>query len=102
MLALIEQLNAVWINQAYEVFYGITGITANPAVHPYAALDKLGTTCTTASDCGDPAANMCIKKRVDSRAKVCAATAVAPRCPTGTFFKQLREGETIVAAACVK
>ena len=100
--ALIEQLNAQWINQSYEVFYGITGITANPGVHPYAALDKLGATCATASDCGDPAANLCIKKRVDSRTKVCAATAVAPRCPTGTFFKQLREGATIVAAACVK
>ena len=100
--ALVEQLNAEWINQEKEVYYGIMGITANPAVHPYAALDKIGTVCTQASDCGDPDANLCIKKRVDSRNKVCAAKAVASKCPTGTYFKQIRSGETIVAAGCVK
>jgi hypothetical protein len=100
--AIVEQLNAQWINRAYEVFYGITGITANPAVHPYAALDQIGTTCTQASDCGDANANLCIKKRVDSRNKVCAAKAVANKCPAGTYFKQLRQGQTIVAAGCVK
>ncbi len=100
--AVVEQLNAQWINQSYEVFYGIMGITANPAVHPYAALDKIGTTCTVASDCGDPSANLCIKKAVNSVKKVCAATAVANKCPTGTYFKQLRQGDTIVAAGCVK
>jgi hypothetical protein len=84
------------------VFYGIMGITANPAVHPYAALDKIGTTCTAASDCGDPSANLCIKKAVNATKKVCAAAAVSNRCPTGTYFKQLRQGETIVAAGCVK
>ena len=100
--ALVEQLNAEWINQSQEVYYGIIGTTANPAVHPYAALDKIGTVCTQASDCGDPEANLCIKKRVDSRNKVCAAKAVASKCPTGTYFKQIRSGETIVAAGCVK
>jgi hypothetical protein len=101
--ALVEQLNAEWINNSYEVYYGIMGITANPAVHPYAALDKIGQVCTQASDCGDAEANLCIKKRVDSRNKVCAAKAVAGgKCPTGTYFKQLRQGETIVASGCVK
>ena len=100
--ALVEQLNAQWINQAYEVFYGIMGITANPAVHPYAALDKIGATCTQASDCGDPDANLCIKKRVNSVGKVCAAKAVAKKCPAGTYYKQLAQGDTIVAAGCVK
>jgi hypothetical protein len=100
--AIVEQLNAQWINEAREVFYGMMGITANPAVHPYAALDKIGTTCTAASDCGDPDANLCIKKRIDSTKKVCAAKAVSNKCPTGTYFKQLRQGETIVAAGCVK
>ncbi|HEY5924861.1 MAG TPA: hypothetical protein VIV11_24440 [Kofleriaceae bacterium] len=100
--AIVEQLNGQWINNSYEVFYGIMGITANPAVHPYAALDKIGVTCTQASDCGDPDANLCIKKRVDATKKVCAAKAVASKCPTGTYFKQLRQGETIVAAGCVK
>lgn len=100
--AIVEQLNGQWINSSYEVFYGITGITANPAVHPYAALDKIGATCTEASDCGDPDANLCIKKRVNSRNKVCAAKAVARKCPEGTYFKQLRQGDTIVAAGCVK
>lgn len=33
---------------------------------------------------------------------VCAAKAVASKCPAGTYFKQLRQGETIVAAGCVK
>jgi hypothetical protein len=99
---LVEQLNAEWINAEKEVYYGIMGITANPAVHPYAALDKIGSVCTEASDCGDPAANLCIKKRVDSRNKVCAAKAVASKCPTGTYFKQIRQGETIVASGCVK
>jgi hypothetical protein len=100
--AIVEQLNGQWINNSYEVFYGIMGITANPAVHPYAALDKIGTTCTQPSDCGDANANLCIKKRVDATQKVCAAKAVASKCPTGTYFKQLRQGETIVAAGCVK
>jgi hypothetical protein len=100
--AIVEQLNAQWINEYKEVFYGIMGITANPAVHPYAALDKIGTTCTAASDCGDPSANLCIKKAVNATKKVCAAAAVSNRCPTGTYFKQLRQGETIVAAGCVK
>lgn len=100
--ALVEQLNAQWINEAREVYYGIMGISANPAVHPYAALDKIGTTCTEASDCGDPAANLCIKKRTNSTSKVCAAKAVASKCPAGTYFKQFRQGETIVAAGCVK
>ena len=100
--ALVEQLNAEWINQSYEVYYGIMGTTANPGLHPYAALDMIGTVCEQASDCGDPDANLCIKKRVNSRNKVCAAKAVSRTCPTGTYFKQLRQGETIVAAACVK
>ena len=100
--AIVEQLNAQWINSSYEVFYGIMGITANPAVHPYAALDKIGAECSAASDCGDPNANLCIKKRVDSTKKVCAAKAVASKCPAGTYYKQLRQGETIVAAGCVK
>ena len=100
--AVVEQLNAHWINSEYSVYYGIMGITANPAVHPYAALDKIGTVCSAASDCGDPDANLCIKKRVDSVNKVCAAKAVASKCPAGTYFKQLRQGETIVAAGCVK
>jgi hypothetical protein len=100
--AIVEQLNAQWINSSYEVFYGIMGITANSSVHPYAALDKIGATCTQASDCGDASANLCIKKRVDATKKVCAAKAVANKCPTGTYFKQLRQGETIVAAGCVK
>ena len=100
--AIVEQLNAQWINESNEVYYGITGITANPSVHPYAALTKIGTTCSAASDCGEPDANLCIKKRVDSTNKVCAAKAVASKCPTGTYFKQIRQGETIVAAGCVK
>lgn len=100
--ALVEQLNAEWINNYREVFYGIMGIAANPAVHPYAALDKIGTTCTEASDCGDPSANLCIKRAVNHTKKVCAAKAVANKCPTGTYYKQLRQGETIVAAGCVK
>jgi hypothetical protein len=100
--AIVEQLNAQWINQGNEVYYGIMGITANPAVHPYAALDKIGTTCTAASDCGDPSANLCIKKAVTATKKVCAAKAVSNRCPAGTYFKQLRQGETIVASGCVK
>jgi hypothetical protein len=100
--AIVEQLNGQWINESNEVFYGMMGITANPAVHPYAALDKIGTTCTAASDCGDPDANLCIKKRVDATKKVCAAKAVSSKCPSGTYFKQLRSGETIVAAGCVK
>jgi len=100
--AIVEQLNGQWINNSYEVFYGIMGITANPAVHPYAALDKIGATCTQPSDCGDPNANLCIKKRVDATKKVCAAKAVASKCPTGTYYKALRQGETIVAAGCVK
>ena len=100
--ALVEQLNAEWINEAREVFYGIMGISMNPAVHPYANLTKIGATCTAASDCGDADANLCIKKRVDSTSKVCAAKAVANKCPAGTYFKQLRQGETIVAAGCVK
>jgi hypothetical protein len=100
--AIVEQLNGQWINEAREVFYGIMGITANPAVHPYAALDKIGTTCSAASDCGDPNANLCIKKAVNSTKKVCAAAAVSNRCPTGTYFKQIRSGETIVASGCVK
>jgi hypothetical protein len=99
---LVEELNANWWNSAKEVFYGIMGITANPAVHPYAALDKIGTTCTAASDCGDPAANLCIKKAVNHTRKVCAAKAVSNRCPSGTYYKQLRSGDTIVAAGCVK
>ena len=100
--AIVEQLNGQWINNSYEVFYGIMGITANPAVHPYAALDKIGATCTQPSDCGDPSANLCIKKRVDATKKVCAAKAVASKCPTGTYYKALRQGDTIVAAGCVK
>ncbi len=100
--AIVEQLNGQWINQSYEVYYGIMGITANPAVHPYAALDKIGTECTAASDCGDESANLCIKKAVNHTKKVCAAKAVSNRCPAGTYFKQLRQGETIVAAGCVK
>jgi hypothetical protein len=100
--ALVEELNAQWINEAREVFYGIMGITANPAVHPYAAIDKIGTTCTQAGDCGDATANLCIKKAVNATKKVCAAKAVANKCPTGTYYKQLRQGETIVAAGCVK
>jgi opacity protein-like surface antigen len=100
--AMVEQLNKEWINEEKEVFYGIMGITANPAVHPYAALDKIGTTCTTEADCGEPSANLCIKKRVDATKKVCAAKAVASKCPTGTYFKQIAQGSTIVAAGCVK
>lgn len=100
--AMVEQLNSEWINEAREVFYGIMGITANPSVHPYAALDKIGTTCTTESDCGDPAANLCIKKRVNSVSKVCAARAVSKKCPSGTYYKQIAQGSTIVAAGCVK
>ena len=102
MYAMVEQLNAEWINEAREVYYGVMGITANPAVHPYAALDKIGASCTQASDCGDPAANLCIKKRVNATGKVCAAKAVANKCPAGTFYKQLSSGGTIVAAGCVK
>ena len=30
------------------------------------------------------------------------AKAVASKCPTGTYFKQIRSGETIVASGCVK
>ena len=101
--ALVEQLNAHWINEENEVFYGIMGISQNPAIHPYAALDKIGTTCTVDSDCGDPGANLCLKKRVDSHTKVCAARALAGRsCPAGTYFKQVRQGDVIVAAGCVK
>lgn len=100
--AVVEQLNAQWFNEYKEVFYGIMGIAANPSVHPYAALDKIGTTCTQASDCGDPNANLCIKKAVNHTKKVCAAKAVSNRCPAGTYFKQLRQGDTIVAAGCVK
>ena len=100
--AIVEQLNGQWINESQEVYYGIMGITANPAVHPYAALDKIGATCTAASDCGDESANLCIKKAVNATKKVCAAKAVSNRCPAGTYFKQLRQGETIVAAGCVK
>jgi hypothetical protein len=100
--ALVERLNAEWINRYREVFYGIMGITANPAVHPYAALERIGQTCTEASDCGDPSANLCIKKRVNSVSKVCAAKAVTNRCPAGTYYKQLAQGNTIVAAGCVK
>jgi len=100
--AVVEGLNAEWINESYEVFYGIMGITGNSAVHPYAALDKIGTTCTTASDCGDPSANLCIKKAVNHTKKVCAAKAVASKCPAGTYYKQIASGGTIVAAGCVK
>ncbi|MFN0245325.1 MAG: hypothetical protein ACKV2T_00370 [Kofleriaceae bacterium] len=100
--AMVEQLNSEWINEDREVFYGIMGITANPAVHPYAALDKIGTTCTQPSDCGDADANLCIKKAVNATKKVCAAKAVSKKCPTGTYYKQIAQGSTIVAAGCVK
>ncbi len=100
--AIVEQLNAEWINESEEVYYGIMGITANPATHPYAAIDMIGTKCSVASDCGDPEANLCIKRAVTHTQKVCAAKAVANKCPSGTYFKQLRQGETIVAAGCVK
>jgi hypothetical protein len=98
---IIEQLNAQWYNQQNEVYYGMMGITANPAVHPYAALDKIGDDCSAASDCGDPDANLCILRAAGDAQKVCAAKAVSDNCPTGTFFKQLRQGETIVASGCV-
>jgi hypothetical protein len=92
--ALVEQLNAEWINQEKEVYYGIMGITGNSAVHPYAALDKIGSICTQASDCGDPSANLCIRS-VDSRNKVCAPEA-GQRRPAPV--KTTRQGETIVAS----
>jgi len=100
--AMVQQLNSEWINEEKEVFYGIMGITANPAVHPYAALDKIGQTCTTEADCGEPSANLCIKRAVNATKKVCAAKAVAAKCPTGTYYKQVAQGTTIVAAGCVK
>ncbi len=99
---IIEQLNAQWYNQQYEVYYGMMGITANPAVHPYAALDKLGASCSDASECGDEDANLCIKRADADTQKVCAVKAVSDNCPTGTVYKQLRQGNTIVASACMK
>ena len=98
---LIAALNADPINHARDVYYGVIGLGDNPALHPYANVAAIGTSCTANAQCGDPDGNWCVRKSTGGRA--CAAIALGRRgCPTGTRYRQVAQGNKIVAAVCAQ
>jgi hypothetical protein len=96
---LVGDLNADWINDSYDVFYGVMGIDGNTRLHPYAAVENIGKDCRSATSCGDMAGNACLQ--IGGR-KQCAALAIAAdACPEGTAFKKVARQNTIIGGACV-
>jgi hypothetical protein len=99
---IIQDLNAEYWNKEKEVFYGVNGMSGNPKIHPYAAIDKLGAPCSTVAQCGDPNANVCVK-RIGAAAKACGAMALdGATCPAGSKVRALAKGSTIKQFACLK
>ena len=100
MHSLVDAYNSDYLN-GEEVFVGAMGIDGNPVLHPYAATQKIGASCSADSDCGDATGNRCILK--SGTQHVCAAVALARRgCPTGTRYKGVASAGTIVAHVCAK
>jgi len=98
---LIAALNADPLNHAREVYYGVIGLGDNPALHPYANVESIGRRCTANAECGDPDGNWCVRQSSGGRA--CAAIALGKRaCPAGTRYRQVAQGNEIVAAVCAK
>ncbi|MCA9522086.1 MAG: hypothetical protein KC609_13990, partial [Myxococcales bacterium] len=68
---IVKALNALWLNDWKEVYYGVHGIDDNSRRHPFANLERLGQSCESTSDCGDSQGNRCIDGP-DGGAKICA------------------------------
>jgi hypothetical protein len=83
-------MNADWINDYYNVFYGVTGIDGNPQLHPYANLERLGAACTASSECGDLSGNVCVAHEGASRCALYTLTADA--CPAGSIHGVIETG----------
>lgn len=79
----ISALNYDWVNDYYNVFYGVTGIDGNPQLHPYANLETLGSACTSSTECGDTSGNICVHYEGQDLCAVYTLTADA--CPAGSI-----------------
>jgi hypothetical protein len=91
---IVGAMNADWINDAYNVFYGVTGIDGNPQLHPYANVERLGAPCAAASECGDLSGNACVSHEGTSRCAVFTLTADA--CPAGSIHGVIEtDGRTL-------
>jgi hypothetical protein len=87
---IVGALNREWINDAYNVFYGVTGIDGNPQLHPYASLESLGAPCATHQECGDPSGNVCVHYEGQ---QLCAMyTLTADACPSGSIHGVIEVG----------
>lgn len=98
---IISDLNEDYWNSMKDVFYGVHGIEKNPRIHPWAALDKVGSRCKKRTDCGDSDGNVCVRPGL-LKSKVCGAVALEKaECPAGTTLSAVASSQTIVGHACL-
>jgi hypothetical protein len=97
---IVGDLNGDWLNDMRDVFYGVTGISNNPQLHPYANVDALGDECQAATDCGDASGNVCLAL-VEGQPRACGVVTLSDAaCPEGSQFRNLASGATITGGAC--
>lgn len=96
----IGDLNGEWLNSYRDVFYGVTGISENPQIHPYANLDAMGQQCSDVTDCGDRSGNVCLAAE-EAAQPTCGALTLNPdSCPEGSEFRHIASGSSITSGAC--
>lgn len=97
---IISELNGDWLNGWRDVFYGVTGITENPQLHPYGDLANLGGTCDTSADCGDTSGNVCLAEE-EGQPKTCGVYTLNPdACPEDSEYRGVASGSSISRGAC--
>jgi hypothetical protein len=81
--------------------YGVHGLDANPKLHPFADLTKLGNSCTSNAACGE--GSRCVRR--STGAKVCAPLCLdTTGCPSGYTCRSVASTTTgtITAKACTR
>jgi hypothetical protein len=98
---IISELNGERVNRSREVFYGVTGITEEPQLHPYGNPAVLGQSCTVPSDCGDSYGHVCVIPRPEASRSCGLVSLSSEACPEGAVFRYLLSGDVIQGGACV-
>jgi hypothetical protein len=102
ILSLLTKLDSESSYLGFHTMYGIHGIDQDPALTPFANVDRIGEACTQNADCGGPG-NLCVT--MGALGKRCTADCAADAgCPASYTCKAIASASsgTIYAHACAK
>ena len=100
-IPLSKMLTEMNDGDAIGAMYGLHGVAADPRLHPFANLDKLGRGCAASTECGGEG-NRCTSTGTK---KVCSAACSADSaCPAGYRCKLVasRSTATLAGRQCLK